>query len=259
MGEHGPADRSTYIRPMRALLLAIVFSAPAFLLAQAGIWNPLPYKTNEGLTFRDDLDFYLNHYSEKEIKKMRKQVRVWKMSWDKMLRQAVEDVRAYSEGNLNDGRVHPFTLADTDGKQHTLTADSGRIRAFMFVSITNPPGRMQLPRWDKLRLQYDSTEVELFVIYGRELHPGDNDYRDYPRPQTDAEKMAYAKELAASTQLPVLVDSIDDKVLLQYGQVPNACYVIDKRGRLVFRGTWADSRKVEMVIDQLLEFYGKKS
>ncbi|MEO8068791.1 MAG: deiodinase-like protein [Flavobacteriales bacterium] len=242
---------------MRTVLLLAVLLVAFSTTAQSG-WNPVPHKSDEGLTFRDDLDFYLNGYSKKEIKKMRHQVNIWKMNWDKMLRQAISDVRAYSEGNLNDGRTHGFTLADTQGQQRTLTEGDGKVRAFMFASITNPPSRMQLPRWDKLMEKYDSTQVELFVVYGRELHPGDNKFRDYPQPKTEAEKLAYAQQLAGTTDLPVLVDGLDDRVLNMYGQVPNACYVIDRKGRLVFRGTWADSRKVEMVVDQLLDYYKEK-
>ena len=242
---------------MRIVLVIGLILSSLLSSAQSG-WNPEPHKTDEGLTFRDDLDFYLNIYTKKEIKKMRQQVNVWKMSWDKMLRQAISDVRAYSEGNLNDGRTHPFTLNDTEGKSHTLTTDSGKVRAFMFASITNPPSRMQIPRWDKLMEKYDTSQVEIFIVYGRELHPGDNKFRDYPQPKTEAEKLAYAQQLAATTDIPVLVDGLDDKVLLQYGQVPNACYVIDRNGRMVFRGTWADSRKLEMVIDQLQEYYKPK-
>lgn len=242
---------------MRFCLLLLLLLLHSFSTAQSG-WNPVPHKSDEGLTFRDDLDFYLNGYSKKEIKQMRHQVNIWKMNWDKMLRQAISDVRAYSEGNLNDGRTRAFTLTDTDGKQRTMTEDTGKVRAFMFASITNPPSRLQIPRWNKLMEKYDSTQVELFIVYGRELHPGDNKFRDYPQPKTEGEKLAYAQQLAGTTDLPVLVDGLDDRVLNMYGQVPNACYVIDRNGRLVFRGTWADSRKVEMVVDQLLEYYKAK-
>ncbi|MFZ1688149.1 MAG: deiodinase-like protein [Flavobacteriales bacterium] len=242
---------------MRSIILSGILLVAFTSSAQSG-WNPVPHKSDAGLTFRDDLDFYLNGYSKKEIKQMRQQVNIWKMNWDKMLRQAISDVRSYSEGNLNDGRTHAFTLTDTDGQEHTLTDDSGNVRAFMFASITNPPSRMQIPRWNKLKEKYDASQVELFIVYGRELHPGDNKFRDYPQPKTEAEKLGYAQQLAGTTDLPVLVDGLDNRVLNMYGQVPNACYVIDRSGRLVFRGTWADSRKVEMVIDQLLEFYKEK-
>ena len=45
-----------------------------------------------------------------------------------------------------------------------------------------------------------------------------------------------------------------DRVLELYDPVPSSAYVIDPGGPIVFRSTWADSRKVEQVLDQLLEF-----
>jgi len=37
--------------------------------------------------------------------------------------------------------------------------------------------------------------------------------------------------------------------------VPNGAYVIDADNNLVFRGTWADNRKIESIIDMLLKWY----
>ena len=57
------------------------------------------------------------------------------------------------------------------------------------------------------------------------------------------------------TKLPVLVDGLNDAVLNEYGRVPNGVYVFDVDDNLVFRGTWADSRKIEHIIDTLLKWY----
>ena len=67
----------------------------------------------------------------------------------------------------------------------------------MFASITNPPARMQLERWERLVKKYANKDVQLFVIYGRELHPGDKkEFKAYPAPKSEYEKMAYAQEFA---------------------------------------------------------------
>ena len=76
---------------MRFCLLLLLLLLHSSSTAQSG-WNPVPHKSDEGLTFRDDLDFYLNSYNKKEIKQMRRQVNIWKMNWNKMLRQAISDV-----------------------------------------------------------------------------------------------------------------------------------------------------------------------
>lgn len=241
---------------MRALSLSL-FLAGLRLCAQLQNWNPEPYHSDSTLVFRDDLDYYLNSYNESEIKSMRKQVSIWRMNFDKLMRATIDDLRNYSEGGGMQPVMHDFDLADArDGHRYKLSNGRGRIRAFMFGSITNPPARFQLPLWDKLAEKYAGKKVDLFVVYGKELHPGDRvSFKDHPNPKSEYEKQAYAKEFAQLTKLPVLVDGLDDAVLNAYGRVPNGAYVFDADDRLIFRGTWADSRKIETIVDALLTFY----
>ncbi|MFT3885126.1 MAG: hypothetical protein QM724_06760 [Flavobacteriales bacterium] len=241
----------------RSVLAASLGMAGHFALAQLQNWEPKPYYTDSTLVFHDDLDFYLNSYSKQEIKQMRHQVNVWRMNWDKVIRATIDDIRAYSEGNNMDPHTHDFGLPEArNGGNYKLSEHKGRIRAFMFGSISNPPARMQLPYWDRLVTKYAGRPVDLFVIYGKELHPGDHkSFRKYPAPKSQEEKLAYAQEFAQLTKMPVLVDGLDDAVLNAYGRVPNGAYVVDEDGNLIFRGTWADSRKIEHIIDTLLQWY----
>lgn len=234
------------------VLLALATSA------QIQNWNPEPYQTDSALIFRDDLDYYLNSYSSEEIKSMRKQVNIWRMNFDKVIKATIADLRTYSEGGNFKHGFHDFELrtALDSSVRYDLGEHRGRIRAFMFSSITNPPARFQLPLWDRLQEKYAGKDVDLFTIYGKELHPKDKpNFKDYPAPKSEYEKRRYARDLAAMTKLPVLVDGLDDAVLDAYGRVPNGVYVLDKDNNLVFRGTWADSRKIEHIIDTLLKWY----
>lgn len=235
-----------------ALLFPVVQSS-----AQLNNWDPAWYPTDSALIFHDDLDFYLNAYSRSELKKMRRQVNLWRMNFDKMMRRTIREVRTYSEGHGMDPRTHDFTLpvAGEDGS-YTLSEHTGMIRAFMFGSVTNPPARLQMERWSRLAQKYAKEDVELFVIYDRELHPADRkNFKSYPPPTSIEQKTGYAKEFAALGSLPVLVDGMDDEVFTLYGRAPNGAYLVDKNGVLVFRGTWADDRKMEHMIDTLLRWY----
>lgn len=242
----------------RALLTASLFVS---ILAGAQVhnWDPQPYRGDGGIKFHDDLDFYLNGYSKEQIRDMRHQVSMWRMNFDKMIRATVRDIQAYSEGGNMVAKTHDFSLLDIRaGRNYKLKEHDGKLRAFMFASLTNPPARMQLPYLDRLRTKYDTAQVELFVIYGKELHPGDKKkFRAYPLPKDMDQKRGYARELSAMTELPVLVDGMDDAVLKAYGSVPNGAYVIDRDGRLIFRGTWADGRKIEQILDTVLKWEGE--
>lgn len=254
IGAHRGADLLSGPAMQRLLaLLSIVVCTTA--TAQLNNWDPGYYVTDSALIFHDDLDYYLNAYTQKEIRAMRKQVNILKMNFDKLIRQAITDLRTYSEGGGMDPRTHDFTLpvAQT-GAPYTLSARQGRVRAFMFGSMSNPPARFQSELWSRMAQKYDTSLVDLFVIYGRELHPGDGRFKWYPLPKSEHEKLAYAQEFAQLCKLPVLVDGLDDRVYDTYGKVPNGCYVVDADGTLVFRSTWADSRKVEYIIDTLLKW-----
>lgn len=240
------------------LIFPLLFVLASFTgRAQLNNWDPSWYPTDTALVFHDDLDYYLNAYSKQDIKQMRRQVNIWKMNFDKVMRQTIRELRTYSEGGGMDPRTHDFSLpVAQDGGTYTLSANAGKIRAFMFGSITNPPARMQMERWTKLAQKYTKDDVQLFMVYGDELHPGDKkEFKAYPLPKSETEKMAYAQEFAQLGKLPVLVDGLNDATFNAYGRAPNGAYVVDKEGNLVFRSTWADARKVEHMIDTLLKWY----
>jgi hypothetical protein len=241
---------------MRLLLCTLVLFFTFKGNAQLNNWDPSWYPTDSALVFHDDLDYYLNAYSKKEIATMRKQVSMWRMNFDRMMRQTIRDIRAYSEGHGMEPRAHDFTLPLVDGATYQLGANNGKIRAFMFVSLTSPPARVQMERWSRLVQKYAKEDVQLLAIYGRELHPADRKkFKQYPPPRNMEQKTNYASEFATLGRVPVLVDGMDDGVFDLYGRAPNGAYLIDKDGALVFRGTWADARKMEHMIDTLLKWY----
>ncbi len=242
---------------MRSTLLFVVLLLCSTGRAQLNSWDPSWYATDSALIFHDDLDYYLNAYSKGEIKAMRKQVSIWRMNFDKLMRQTIREIRAYSEGHGMAPHTHDFTLPTAQAAgSYTLRANDGKIRAFMFGSISDPPARVQMERWSRLVEKYKKEDVQLFVIYGRELHPGDRkSFSLYPAPKSETEKAAYAKEFAQLGKTPVLIDGLDDAVFTAYGKAPNGAYLVDKDGNLVFRSTWADARKMEHMIDTLLKWY----
>ena len=64
--------------------------------------------------------------------------------------------------------------------------------------------------------------------------------------------MTHARMLSEITAVPVAVDPIDERTLKDYGMVPNAAFIIDREGFVVFKSQWADIRKIDQVLQQLL-------
>lgn len=88
--------------------------------------------------------------------------------------------------------------------------------------------------------------VELLVIYVREAHPTDgwrmssNDRAEIavlqPRSQTERESVAAACCARLEIPMPVLVDEIHDPVGHAYSGMPDRLYVIDRDGRVAYKG-----------------------
>ena len=191
---------------------------------------------------------------------MRKQVNIFKMNFDKLIRQTIDDLRAYSEGGGMDPRTHDFTLpiAQTGGT-YTLEQRRGKsprlhVRQHQQPAGALPAGALE-PAGAEVRHQpgaaaSSSTDVS--------CTRGTRSSRWYRAAQERARETGLRAGVRADwAQLPVLVDGLDDKVYDLYGRVPNGAYVIDADGALIFRSTWADSRKVEYIIDTVLKWYAE--
>jgi len=145
-----------------------------------------------------------------------------------------------------------FELTTTTGEKIRLSDKRGRIAVFMFVAMTCPPARTQVGLWKGMYEKYDVNDVEVFFVYSRERHAGERGYPEFKETKTTSERMAYARMLSEITAVPVVVDPIDEPTLKDYGVVPNAAFVVDREGFVVFKSQWADIRKIERVVEQLL-------
>ena len=122
----------------------------------------------------------------------------------------------------------------------------------MFVAMTCPPARTQVDLWTALDEKYDPEKVDMFFVYSRERHPGERGYPDFKQTSSTEERIAYARMMSEITDVPIAVDPIDERTLKDYGIVPNAAFVVDRNGYIVFKAQWADVHKIEQVLDQLL-------
>lgn len=87
----------------------------------------------------------------------------------------------------------------------------------------------------------------MYVIYIREAHPTDGwqvpqnekDNVLVKDPTTDEERKKVAEDFATQFKLnlPVLLDTIDDKMEKNYAGWPDRLYVIDGEGKIAFKGS----------------------
>jgi peroxiredoxin len=194
-----------------------------------------------------------NIYTAAENAVMAAKIDYLRFVTDPLKRREVVDLLSFG-ARVGVGEQAPdFELTTTGGETVRLSDLRGRHVVFMFAAMTCPPARMQTPRFEALRAKYSPHDVAVLLVYSRERHAGERGYPEFQYASSDAEKMALARMLAALTSLPIAVDNIEETTLHSYGAVPNSCYVINREGTIVYRSTWADSRKVEQALNALLE------
>ena len=101
--------------------------------------------------------------------------------------------------------------------------------------------------------EWAERDVQFFTVYVREPHAGG----DYPQPETITQRAQYASDCASlvGQRIPVIVDSIENEVHQAFGGLPNMVYVIDTRGKVGYRATWAKHEQVRDAVDRLLRFH----
>ena len=217
-------------------------------------WSSVPRELNGRMVFEEHYSMHPGHYTFTEKLGIATKVDVKKMFG----KSPAERKKAFAEFSTIRtkspvGVLAPdFELETTAGETVRLSDKRGRIAVFMFVAMTCPPARTQVDLWKELYEKYDVNDVDIFFIYSRERHAGERGYPGLKETTTTSDRMAYAKMLSEITAVPVAVDPIDERTLKDYGMVPNAAFVVDREGFVVFKSQWADIRKIEQVVQRLL-------
>jgi Iodothyronine deiodinase len=89
-------------------------------------------------------------------------------------------------------------------------------------------------------------EVAFFIVYIREAHPedgwvlADNRRQEIavvdPTSLDERADVAGACAMRLQTQIPILLDDVDDAAALAYGGWPDRLYLIGRDGRVAFQG-----------------------
>ncbi len=107
------------------------------------------------------------------------------------------------------------------------------------------------PGTERVWKEFQRRDIEFLLIYVREAHPGET----YPCHTSMEQKTRYATALANEEDIhaPVLIDDLEGTIHRTYGFQPNMLYVMDKRGRVVFRALWAEAAALRRALTELLD------
>jgi peroxiredoxin len=144
-----------------------------------------------------------------------------------------------------------FTAQALDGTIIRLSDFRGRSHVVMMTgAVTSPMCAFEVPALNGLQGEFSDKNFSFFLLYTRESHPAEN----YGAHESFEQKLSYARELQRleNIRLPMIVDHLDGRIHRAYGPWPNALFVIDKDGRLIFRSNMANHRELREFLEDIV-------
>lgn len=140
------------------------------------------------------------------------------------------------EGPLPGDQAPDFQLQDTEGREWRLSELRGQPVVLMFGSGTCPMTTGSLPGLKRLHREFRH-ETQWLMVYVREAHPGE----DMPAHETHEQKRQQAARMKREEGVdwPVLIGELDGTTHKAYSELPNHLFLIDRDGRVTFRGEFA--------------------
>ncbi len=152
-------------------------------------------------------------------------------------RRLLQDIRFRGSAPRQGDPLPEFDMVTTDGNRVNKTDFVGdRPLLLILGSITCPMTASAMPALKRLRAQFGE-RVAFVSVNVREAHPGEN----FPQPGTLEEKLEHAHALRDMYQIPwpVAFDDIDGTLHQALDGKPNAAFLADRKGEIVFRAHWA--------------------
>lgn len=153
-----------------------------------------------------------------------------------LIGEVLPDVTVYA----NDGS--PFKTADLRGHYTVLT----------FGCLTCPPSLWNISGLEAVHRDYSPQGVQFFFIYKALAHPELAGH--YVQPFTLEERLAQARqaEQRFGTQIPWVVDAMDNRLKHALGDRPNSQFLVDPDGVIVRKRAWANPAQVRKDLEELV-------
>ncbi len=158
------------------------------------------------------------------------------------------------EYNLSDFRgpapgtkAPDFTLPLATGGTARLLQFDGDFLVLETGSITCPLFQGRRPAMT--RLDHSRKNVSFAVLYVREAHPGET----IGAHKSDSDKQAAARQLAEKDgeQRRIFIDGLEGAAHAAYGAYPNAVFIINRNGCVVWASDWNNPSATERALDLL--------
>ena len=149
-------------------------------------------------------------------------------------------------------RAPDFEGRTLDGDRIRLSDYRGRKNVVLtFGSATCPATAASIHGLNQLYEQFQGEDVEFLFVYVREAHPGEL----IPAHKSVEHKAASAEILREEEgiEMPIVVDDLRGGIHRRYSKLPNPTYIVDRSGRIAFRGKYTRPDVIGDALEELLE------
>lgn len=142
-----------------------------------------------------------------------------------------------------------FELRDVNGVPRRLLEFDGEFLVLELGSVTCPLFQGRRRQMGHLKEQFP--QVNFAVLYVREAHPG----RSIGAHKNDGEKQGAAQRLCTEDgeRRTILVDDLAGTAHNAYGGYPNAVFILNQRGCVVFHADWNNPDATAKALTLLLD------
>lgn len=146
------------------------------------------------------------------------------------------DLRFSSDTLAPGDSLSAYELPTLDGGSIQIGGHREKPMLLVTGSITCPMTASAMPVIDALHAEFGD-RVDFVLLNVREAHPGAH----FPQPATDEEKLGHARSLRERYDVPftIAVDTLDGELHQRLDAKPNAAFLFDGTGEVVFRAQWA--------------------
>lgn len=151
--------------------------------------------------------------------------------------RAKEDLFLKTAPVLGDKFPH-LQIYSSDGQPFDTASIDGHFAVFTFGCLTCPPSIWNIPELEAVSHDYAPKGVKFYYVFKSLAHP--ELMGGYVQPITLDERLKQARQAAHQfgTQIPWLVDAMDNRLKRALGDRPNSQFVVSPEGIVVRKRAW---------------------
>ena len=140
----------------------------------------------------------------------------------------------------------------SDGTTFNTAKLNGNYTVLTFGCLTCPPSMWNIAELEAVHRDYHGKGVNFYFVYKSLAHP--ELAGGYVQPFTLEERLAQARKAIEQfgTQIPWLVDAMDNRLKRALGDRPNSQFLIDPQGVIIRKRAWSNPSQVRTDLEELV-------